>query len=308
MTEFQWNQENLDTFWRFIHERHSIWDRRFVKNESWPWTSDPILQKNKFTNIYRELDPGTIYAKVKILETRTTRPERVFNIMIYRLICSISTFDALGLQDPFDFDYERFYNVLDIIYNSGMPVFGNAYLISPYSSMGFDRKHENVARLFRNVAQDFPEFFSSLDHASSLEFAFKTVNSMYGFGPFLAYQVCVDLMYPLMVDHGRPIIPFKHDDWARLGPGALRGLGRLTKTWSTAMTLEALRWLHQHQAFEFERLNLEFPWWRDANGVAHPISLSNMQNCLCEFHKYMSIRDGSGKAQRLYFHPFSGRP
>lgn len=295
-----WDQDALEMFWKFIAERHTIWNRRFVTKLPWPWTDDPILQKNKFTNIYRELDPGTVFAKEEILEQPITRPERVFNIMIYRLMCSISTYRHVGFQYLNQFDWAEFQEKLAEIHRTGQPVFGNAYLISPYSSMGQEYKYQNVARLFAILHGDFPEFFQRLNRASSLENAFKVINSQYGFGPFLAYQVCVDLMYKLNVDLGQSILPFSHDDWARLGPGALRGLERLTTFSGTADALAKLRWLHAQQAFEFERLGIYFPWWRDQFGVAYPISLSNMQNCLCEFSKYVNIRNGTGKSQRLF--------
>lgn len=295
-----WNEEALELFWKFVAERQIIWYRRFVTKLPPPWTDDPILQKNKFTNVYRELDPGTIFAKENILEQSITRPERVFNIMIYRLICSIPTYEYVGFQYLKNFDWVEFEERLAEIYRTGQPVFGNAYLISPYSSMGGNFKYENVARLFGVLKANFEDFWNALENASSLEEAFKVVNSQYGFGPFLAYQVCVDLMYPLEVDDGKSILPFTHDDWARLGPGALRGLARLTSVSSTRESLIKLRWLRDNQTAYFEHFGIYFPRLKDKEGNLRPISLSDMQNCLCEFSKYMNIRNGTGKPQRLF--------
>lgn len=293
------NSRELDTFWNFIYERHSIWHRRFILKEPYPWTTDLVLRKNKFTNIYRELDPGTVYSIENIMERDAPKSDRVFNVMMYRLMCSIPTYSSFGFRLVQDFTEKDFDDHLCDIYNSREPVFGNAYLISPYSSMGSEFKFRNVSRLFGQLHRSFTSFFERLESTNSLEEAFKVINSQYGFGPFLAYQICVDLLYPLQRESGKGILPFSHDDWARLGPGALRGFSRIS---SSKDTLAGLRWLWRTQEEEFKRMDIEFPWLEDprAPGWKLRISLANMQNCLCEFHKLRSIQDGTGKSQRLY--------
>lgn len=294
-----WDADEVEKFYRFVCERHSIWHRRFVEHRPWPWTQDPVLRRHKFTNIYRELDPGTKFLMDNILETYTPRPDRIFNVMLYRLMCSIPTYRGMGFQYLSAFNEKEFDEYLRGVYNSGKPVFGNAYLISPYSSMGSEFKFRNVSRLFGLIHQNFEGFFFHLDHAVTFEMAFKMINGQYGFGPFLAYQVMVDLTYPVKQD-GSPILPLSQDDWARLGPGALRGLARMTTFSGTSQSLEGLRWLWSHQHEQFAEYDLSFPYLRDTDDRETAISLANMQNCLCEFHKYRSIQDGVGKAQRLY--------
>lgn len=291
------NEYELETFWRFVHERHSIWHRRFILKQPYPWTEDPVLLKNKFTNIYRELDPGTQFSIHQIMERNDPRPDRIFNVMMYRLMCSIPTYEGWGFKRLDQFSEQEFDDYLCDIYNSGKPVFGNAYLISPYSTMGSEYKFRNVSRLFGMLHRSYEQFYNRLIKAESLKAAYMVINSQYGFGPFLAYQVCVDLLYPLQSQGGESILPFSHDDWAKLGPGALRGFARISEIKDTLGGLKILRY---GQRKEFERLGLEFPFLRNDRGEKVEISLANMQNCLCEFHKYRSIQDGTGKSQRLY--------
>lgn len=292
------NTRNLNIFWDFLVKRQTIWHNRFVDKSPPPWTEDPILQRNKFTNVYRELDPGTRFAMDYILGTHHTRQDKVFNIMIYRLMCSIPTYTALGFQRLDHFSESKMDDVLCDVYNSGRPVFGNAYLISPYSSMGSTYKFRNVSKLFGMLHRNFDHFFVDLDNAWNFQRAFNVVNSQYGFGPFLAYQVMVDLTYPISTVYGKSaIMPFSQDEWAKLGPGAIRGFRRLAKSWDS---LHGLRWLHENQMEEFDRLGIHFPFLLDENADRVLISLANMQNCLCEFHKYMSIREGTGKSQRIF--------
>src|SRR4051794_22718625 len=78
--------ERRALFWRFLHERQRVWQRRFVQRCPPPWTEDPVLQSERFTNVYRELDPGTQYALMAILETTHAKEDKIFNILLYRLI------------------------------------------------------------------------------------------------------------------------------------------------------------------------------------------------------------------------------
>lgn len=288
--------KELEKFYRFITERHSIWHRRFVEGRPRPWTDDAILRHNKFTNIYRELDPGTQFSMDHILRSQHPRPDIVFNVMLYRLMCSIPTYSGMGFQTLSQFNEKDFDDYLRGLYETGEPVFGNAYLISPYSSMGSKYKFRNVARLFGHLHQEFGRFFERLDKASSMEEAFKVINSQYGFGPFLAFQVLVDLTYKLPPDDHQ-ILTLYQNDWARLGPGALRGFARLSRS---TRTLNGLKWLWRNQHVMFSEYGLDFPFLKDREGNEVAISLPNMQNCLCEFHKYRSIQDGTGKSQRLF--------
>jgi 5-hmdU DNA kinase, helical domain len=299
-TTLTFDEEALEIFWRFVCERQKIWHRRYVLELPQPWTKNPYLLKNKFTNVYRELDPGTRFSREKIMAVDAPRPDRVFNVMLYRLMCSIPTYQKVGFQYLETFDWKSFQGVLRGVYETGQPVFGNAYLISPYSSMGSAYKYENVARLFRNVHRDFYKFFLALDQAPTFERAYKTVNSLYGFGPFLAYQVCLDLTYSSVLLGDQPILLFSQNEWARLGPGAMRGMQRMVGYQTQTKNLEGLRYLWSHQCDFFERYGLKFPFLKDEYNCEVEISLANMQNCLCEFSKYMNIRKGTGKAQRLF--------
>src|SRR5207237_6795227 len=49
-----------ETYWRFAFERQEIFLKR-ARGEAPPWTHDPILQKYKFTNVYRACDRVSQY-------------------------------------------------------------------------------------------------------------------------------------------------------------------------------------------------------------------------------------------------------
>jgi len=133
-----------------------------------------------------------------------------------------------------------------------------------------------------------------------------------GFGNFLAYQVLVDCTYPLSTDDeasataddvstGREsLLPFSPNAWAVAGPGAKRGLALLSGDAGERDDLAVMRWLWRNQAREFERLGLAFDWLRDEAGERVALSLADVQNCCCEFHKYEKVKRGTGRARRRF--------
>src|SRR6476661_7646069 len=88
--------DRLDLFWHFVCERQLIWYRRVVKQQLPPWTDDLILRHQRFTNVYRELDPGTRYVIECVLELDAPRPDKLFNVMLYRLVGRSDTHAELG--------------------------------------------------------------------------------------------------------------------------------------------------------------------------------------------------------------------
>lgn len=293
------NLSRLDQFWRFVAERQRIWHARFVSRAPPPWTSDPILRDNRFTNVYRELDPGTQYAVQNIMEYAAPKPDRVFNVMIYRLIGRSETHRDLGFQYLNEFDASQMEDCLKAIRAKGHPPFTAAYMVSGYRSMGSTDKVVNVCRLFALLANEFPKFFAKLTGSSDLEGAYSVIMAVDGFGNFLAYQILVDLTYPLASENGAAILPFSADEWSAPGPGARRGIALLVRD-RTVSELAAMQWLHSHQKGEFSRLSVPFDYLRKDDGRPVDISLANIQNCLCEFYKYVKIREGTGRARRRF--------
>jgi len=300
--------DRLDLFWQFIHERQSVWHRRVAVGSPPPWTDDPILQHERFTNVYRELDPGTQYVIERVLELDAPRPDKLFNVMLYRLVGRSATHAALGFQFLATFDPLTMERTLKYLRSGGTPAFTAAYMVSAYSSMGSSDKIENIARLFAALRADFDNFFDRVLRCRTAANVHATLSSAYGFGNFLAYQVLVDLLYPLRVYDFKGFLPFSHDEWASAGPGARLGIKMLLVAEANLPDLRVMRWLHVHQHAEFARLGLEFPYLENQEGTPIEISLANIQNCLCEFHKYVKIREGTGRGRRKFVASWAEAP
>lgn len=294
------NEESLDLFWQFITKRQQVWYRRVVEGRPSPWTDDEILQEYRFTNAYRELDPGTQYVIQNILEEDASRQDKILNVMLYRLIGRLETHEYLGFQSLQTFDAAEFEEELKHRRDDlGETVFTGAYMVSGYNQMGSSDKVENVAALFDEIT-DEPEFFDNMLSVESLEDAYKRIRSRPGFGNFLSYQVLVDLLYPTDYYDGDSVLPFSPDDWSAPGPGAQKGIKQLVTEFNGFDRLDVMRWLRQNQKQEFERLGLNFPYLKAEDGSCLELSLANIQNCLCEFYKYHKILHSNGRARRCF--------
>lgn len=292
--------ESLDLFWWFITERQQVWYRRVVEEQSSPWTDDDILQEYRFTNVYRELDPGTQYVIQNILEKDASLQDKIFNVMLYRLVGRLETHEHLGFQPLETFDAAEFEEQLKHRRDDlGETVFTGAYMVSGYNQMGSSDKVENVAALFGEIT-DNSTFFDDLLSAESLPDAYDLIRSQPGFGNFLSYQVLVDLLYPVDYYDGDSVLPFSPDDWSAPGPGAQKGLKQLVTEFNGFTRLDVMRWLRQRQQEEFDRLDLDFPYLETEDGDRYELSLANIQNCLCEFYKYHKILHSNGRARRCF--------
>ncbi len=301
ITRGSFRNDRLDLFWWFVCERQNIWHKRFVQNLPLPWTKDPVMQNERFTNVYRELDPGTQYVIREILEIDAPKPDKIFNTMLYRLIGRSETHAAIGFQQLAAFTPSHLEYLLKEYRNTqGSPLFTAAYMVSAYTNMGSTNKIENVVRLFALLYQDFQTFYKRIEGCTSSAEVYDVLRSAYGFGNFLSYQVLVDLLYPLKVYGNTPLLPYSHDDWSSAGPGAQRGISMLLKNTKRKDYLDVMRWLRNNQVLEFCRLELDFPYIKDSDGKYIDISLANIQNCLCELHKYVKISEGTGRGRRKF--------
>lgn len=293
------DSDAVDRFWRFVAERQRVWWRMVVERAEPPWTEDETIQGFYFTNVYRELDPGTQYAIQDILERDAARVDRLFNVLIYRLIGRLETHKHLGFQTVDGFEQDRFAARLKQRRDEeDEPIFTGAYMVAGYHQMGSDDKVENIARLFSRVRDQLPETLDAVDAADRLQDVFGIINDLPGFGDFLSYQVVVDLLYPL--SDGDAFLPYSPNDWARAGPGAKKGIRMLTETDGRLPYLPIMRWLQEQQADAFDRLGINFPHLLDGDGAELPLSLANIQNCCCEFHKYEKIQDNPRRARRRF--------
>src|SRR5947209_7004179 len=107
-----------DTYWRFAFERQRIFFRRLERRPP-PWTEDPVLLANKFTNAYRASDRVSQYLIRRVIyrdDLPNDPAEVVFRILLFKLFNRIETWDLLeknvGPVIYGDYSFKRYDRVL----------------------------------------------------------------------------------------------------------------------------------------------------------------------------------------------------
>lgn len=299
-------KENLELFWRFVHERQEIWYKRFVLKKSPPWTENPILRDYKFTNVYRELDYGTIWYMKNIVEPVCGIPPRqesglyefenlVWLTVMYRLVNRVETFEEVGLVNFRDWLKERreWKRKLLTRQKNGECIFTNAHLTLPSHDVGsskLDKYFEVLDDLHKNWLRPVVALIGQAKYHRGLEDVFDALLNIKCVGRFIAYEVCCDLILA-------KAIPFTENDWVNPGPGCKKGINlifpkvRTTKDYQTCIKVLCL-----HQDSHFSDYGLKF------HQAGHPLTLRGIEHSLCEFQKYYKMIHKVGK-QRMYFKP-----
>ena len=78
MSELTW-----DDYYRFVVNRHRAWERR-ADGEPRPWSEDPIIDRGKFTNVFRALDPGSQYAMELLMDCQDDDADLLTRAVLYR--------------------------------------------------------------------------------------------------------------------------------------------------------------------------------------------------------------------------------
>jgi len=272
----------FDTYWRFADERQRIFFRRL---ERWspPWTEDPVLLANRFTNAYRASDRVSQYLIRRVIyrdDLPNDPTEVVFRILLFKIFNRIETWEllerALGTVTHSEYSFSRYDHVLSGALERGKPIYSAAYIMPSANSLGYDRKHRNhLALIERMMGDGLP---SRLFGAGSMREAFDLIRSYPTIGDFLAYQYVTDINYSTVTN-------FSEMDFVSPGPGAIDGIKKCFEDTQGHSDAYLIRFMAERQEVEFDRLGLEFHtlWGRR-------LQLIDCQNLFCELSKYARVR------------------
>lgn len=278
----------------FMMERHNIYLRRAAGKPA-PWTTDPILARYKFCNVYRELDRVTVWIRENIREPFADDPQLWFMLCIARQINWPPTLRALiKIPGAWPKDARWFWSeareVMRYLARRGDKIYTGAYMLNANAGakLGkakgeFDKPQVTCRLVLQSVwearAKIAPQMCGTLAeaHAALLPY--------HGWGSFVAAQVVADLKFA-------PALRDAPDwwTWCAPGPGSRRGLNRLFGRSLTARIAPA-EWLRTIDAL---RDAVNSKWEYD------PLCAQDVQNCLCEFDKYERARTGEGSPKTLF--------
>ena len=294
------NEESSDAlaaFLLFVLERQKVWVNK--KRGTEPFTKNQVIAKKWFTNMYRELDRGTIYFRREMIRTtlkdhvvsleieESVVKEILFKSILYRLINKVETFKEYG-GIPSPSSLSKFLLYLQERKENGVIIFTAAH-----QNMGFARLTKTLEYVKKNISSLTSDVIVGAQRRSSKS-CFKTVLSIPNVGDFFAWQILTDLL------ECRVLGELTDNQWAALGPGAKNGLRKIFPLSTTRGELRYTRLVrdlcaHSGPASGFQALGLSFPAFLDK-----ALSLKNVEHALCEYDKYFRSARGIQVKEREY--------
>lgn len=271
----------------FVKEREAIHQRRLAGEEP-PWTRDPILTTYRFCNVRREDDRVTRWIHSRwLLPHRRDLGACVFAMTVARLVNWIPSLEAIGWPVPWE--VKRFTTVLDELRDSGAKAFTSAYMIHADAHATGTKAAYLGERVLTPVWEGREELAAGLERDRMLRKLHMALTEYRDLGSFMAGQIVADVKWT-------PVGQLALDwtSFAAPGPGSRRGM-----SW-VSFGHPDYRWLEEE--------------WQEALGELRARILpklppelrnldnQNLQNCLCEFSKYMKVRSGLGRPKQ-YFTP-----
>ncbi len=257
--------QRVSAFIRFVEARDAI---RVLKESGKPrpYTKDPILQTYHFCNIRRADDRVTKW--IGKWSQKWPKKDRWFSFVVARWFNEPRTLDALPYQP---WNRASALRVLSGFDSMGMKIFRPSYIITGALSGKGENKYSTIVdRVLMPIWNDPPEIYKN-----SIERTWQTLLERPGMGSFMAGQVVADWATFGVIKN-----PMDLYTWAPLGPGSARGLRWIYQ-------LPEDKKIKQDDAVEkmrelYEKLDEKSPL-----PTILDMSLHDLQNCLCEFSKYV---------------------
>lgn len=260
-------EANLDWFWHWIRTRENV---RILKErgEPGPWCNDPIIANNHFCNVRREDDRGTKEIRDAVVDSGIGMYELPWVYTMARMFNHATTVRvALGAWlDGMDWP-----TVVKAYRDTGAKLFNTAYVVSTCGE-SID-KVDYVGRVVGQVRlMKIPSGELWRAHSRLMEVS--------GLGSFLAGQVVADLKNDrFLADAG------DWYTWSTIGPGSRKGLKYIWPDFKDSEYKERMAQLYKHMPKDIANMR---------------IHAQDLQNCLCEFSKYMMLKEGTRKRSRPY--------
>lgn len=264
----------LKSYWHLACERQEVYFRR-LSGEPGPWTEDAILRTYRFTNAYRAADRVS-QELIHVIYSGSQKPEDlVFRVLLFRFFNKPATWWAL--ESEFGeiawscFDLNAYSTVLDKMLNRGERIYSAAYIVPP-PPFGATRKHRNHLLLIQHMMES--GIVNNILDAKSLECVYDIIHSYPSLGPFLAYQLTIDLNYSDVMD-------YDENDFVVAGPGARSGIAKCFPDTDGLANSDVMRWMTESQLEQLQEYGFDF-----RNLFGRDLKLIDCQNLFCETDKY----------------------
>ena len=280
------NTEVLEKFWYWIRAREQI---RILKDKhpegiEGGYSHDPILNTYHFCNVRREDDRGTIEIRDVVRHYFPMEESDVATIsclptiyLMARLfnwaptLARVLESTDLGLSIPEAFQELKDYRDE----NPGAKIFHPAYVVSTAG------KQMDKIDYVRDMVLAAQRVIIPTDSLANAHAALSSISGLGGTG-FLAAQVVADLRNDRYLEAAAA-----HQDWCSPGPGSMQGMDFIWNG-NTSKSNFMLRIAALYDDMPDDIWAME-------------LHAQDLQNCLCEFGKYMRLSNPRLKSRKRYF-------
>ena len=247
------NQDMLEKFNWFINERERIRAQK-ERGHTKPWTKDPVLQSYRFCNVNRSDDTVSKWIYERWINPNENHPNLPRAILLSRMVNWPDTLLEIGF--PYEWNPTVYAKKIGERIKRGDKTWTGAYMIT--AEMDGTPKHESVCKTVD--ALDFPLAKTCLE-------VWKQLQVLPRIGSFMAAQVVADLKRTKYLGPSP-------DYWSFCapGPGSMKGLNKVLGM------AESTTWTQPEFQKEVNELQ---------GHITQLLGAQNVQNCLCEFHKWI---------------------
>ncbi len=261
----------------FAHERLSIWQKK-ISNAPMPYTNDPILQRYRFCNVFREFDKQTIAIHTTLNPLRDDFPLWLLNMFYCRMVARPETIESVGLLS---FDPEKNRELYDRLMASSRPRYGTPYVfpVSTIQKSSTPNRERFICEYLPSIMQKIAGEIESW-RAMSVLGGVKRTLPVFGFNlEFLWTEVLIDIAYQY---------PDRIDLFAAfpIGPGSIP-------------TMQMINGAADFVDLAMRLRSIPFETGITIDGVPLRLSVENWEGIGCEFRKYTNLRAGNGR-KRIY--------
>jgi len=294
---FRWNKEQLKLFWYWVNERHNIYVAR-AAGEKYPWTKDKILREYKFTNVFRQLDRVTQewtkrYVSRLGMGKKLTDGDLLFQCAMFRLFNWPETYDCLHYNMGNKWNTNRAIKLLTERQNvDHEQIFTGAYIIT--NAGRSEPKVQVICEALAELYDQRDKLAKRIRKRRSMEKAVDILQCIPTIGGFIGYEIACDLRHTRILADATDV-----NSWANPGPGARRGIHRLLtgerhKLPTGVDYIRAMR----------ELLVLAPKYVSDhIKTCTWALEMREIEHSLCEFDKYMRVKNGEGRPRSKYRPP-----
>lgn len=270
-------QAEMDSFLHFCQKRQEAYNGK-NKGEPWPWTDDELINTRRFTNVYRDLDYGSVWFFDRVTR-RWPITELVMASATYRWVNWVPTFEEVGIAHSLEHDaIDEWCDRVDERGARGERV------VTTRHNAFWKGTRERMHKLADQLSDQ--EFINGLldtfDGVELTEYLLR-VN---GLGPFTAVQVAADLMTVRW--HWETNGPLPLAIGSRFGLHILRtgeAPDKLVKS-----VLQRQKGLHEDEFRDLCELRAfcdgKMPHERDMNFI-------DLEHALCEWFRYRGTQIGA---------------